>query len=911
MKRTIAAILIIGYYLEIRAQSNCVDCPNDKNISTNPMDAENCEVGDAFPNKTNQFLNTFNVGKYTAVPSGTFTFDPIPLNPLAGWQINAPLSMLSPFYQGYLDKPGGSTIADFDYHWDDGWELVWLNTGYFPNGDVYHDPGLNNNPMITTALGLHHDQVPYIIMYNRYNAKMRLLFNVFTDLGTYSDVKLDIGYLNTTNVSGVFRHVKGYDTPLDQQTSTSSFSTNFENFNNDQKWFMSDVQLGYDACVCDYFSQFDFNLWGITSYNVNLYGRSITTTLPLKDPSTGKPVYSDFLNMNTIDMSSEGGGSLIYKSLDGMLNEYDKELKEYKDRLNDYNSIGNTALREIMKIGKAGLNAGLKGLVPEYILKDLSVNAVRVVASTFDKKHYFYGETWERQNPSDPNSPYVLKNLQATKAMTDDAKKYSQELSKTLKGGLGSMSDALFTSFYTDPTKPVKPNMPTASFTEMRITGDITAQHQIVIGNLYNPGSFKFGGSFNPSAYPIYNEPVGLFALLKTPEFSVFNSYTTTAQTSYDRKGETEIYIKLKSPLKYRFNHAVDFDFERTQLYGQIQVEYKTASEGGTYIYKTGNLKMLHTIPNPTDNSLLITLTSDWIPIDLLGEYLSSIRWTQPDWISLWHSNSPPTREKITFKIMADMYFESLGFGGTEKNTTQVFTYLLYDKDKNIDFIQEKGEYLSYKNQIAKYEPGTLVLENETIEWHDYFVSDLVGNTIYVNAEQIELKGNISVESGYDVVLRAFWDIKSEPTSEIGPGITLEIKRDFYNFPPTNEVTNAELEAFCKTTSTKEYKSNELSEPMREEMEEQIRRKIQKQKSSFEFKVSPNPNNGNFKVSYDLKDEYGSISVMNIQSQKVFESNLTSEANTMDLNLSHLAKGLYLIELTSGDRKSTQKIVIQ
>jgi hypothetical protein len=38
----------------------CEDCPNDKGISTNPANPENCEVDEEYPNKTNQMLNSFD-----------------------------------------------------------------------------------------------------------------------------------------------------------------------------------------------------------------------------------------------------------------------------------------------------------------------------------------------------------------------------------------------------------------------------------------------------------------------------------------------------------------------------------------------------------------------------------------------------------------------------------------------------------------------------------------------------------------------------------------------------------------------------------------------------------------------------------------------------------------------------------
>jgi hypothetical protein len=904
--KLIIIFLLIG---NTNLYSQCTDCPEDKGISANPANPINCEVSNQYPTKTNQFLNTFDWGKNT-----NNIFSSIPLNPLAGWQVpdysnpSAPLSMLSPFYQGYLAKSGGTPINEFDFHWEDGWELLYMNTGYFPNGDFYHNPSLNMNPIITSQLGLHHDRVPYIVVYNRYTGKMRLFFNLFAPLGTYNDINLDIGYLTSSNVSGVFRHGNGYDTPLDQETSTSSFSTNFLNGSNKQRWFMSDVQMGYDPCVCNYFSQFDFKLTGITSFDVNLYGRSISAVVPLKDANG--PTYNNYLNLNTVDanLNSKGSGAIIYKTLDGMLTDYDKELKEYKDQLADYNSLGNKAQRSLMSLAKTGLNSALTGLVPTYILKDLSSDAVRVVTKITDREEYDAAKQWYQQDPTDPNSPWLLTNVSnkpegeaAYKRMQEDSKKYSMSLSKTLKGGIGSMSDALFTSFYTEPTKPVAPNMPTATLSEMRINGTIDKQDPIEIGDLYNPGSFKFvpNGSFNPIAYPIYNEPVGLFALIKTPSVSVYHPEPTYYMENDISFTEDKLYFKLKSPFKYRFNHALDFDFNKTQIYAQFQVEYLVKNP---YEIKMGNLKLLHSLPEANYFKKNIYCT-DWYPIEMFGEQLFNI-----EYIGNLTVNTDFILKKITVKLMADMYFESQGYGGTEKNTTQVFTYLLYDNNYPvIDHIESKGEYVTTKDAIAEYYPGNLILENEVIEPTDEFVHEVIGNTIFVNASSIELKGNISVATGYKVDLKAYWDIKSEPTTQILPNISLSIKKDFYNFPAANEVTNSELEAFCKTPSTKEYQANVLTKKMKEKPNNSKKENIK----GFNANVYPNPNTGTFNVSvYDEIDSDVNLVLSDITGKQILTKQIPAGQNTTQIETHNLANGVYMLIIKTTDKQTTQKVII-
>jgi hypothetical protein len=131
MKKKIVLIIIMATsHLYMLGQ--CDDCPKDKGISTNPANPENCEVDEEYPNKTNQMLNSFDWAKTSPPnpqPGTTFSFDAIPLNPNAGWQVPNYTSagifyMQSPFEQGYLSKPSASPLADFDFAREDGFPIL-------------------------------------------------------------------------------------------------------------------------------------------------------------------------------------------------------------------------------------------------------------------------------------------------------------------------------------------------------------------------------------------------------------------------------------------------------------------------------------------------------------------------------------------------------------------------------------------------------------------------------------------------------------------------------------------------------------------------------------------------------------------------------------------------------------------
>lgn len=74
-----------------------------------------------------------------------------------------------------------------------------------------------------------------------------------------------------------------------------------------------------------------------------------------------------------------------------------------------------------------------------------------------------------------------------------------------------------------------------------------------------------------------------------------------------------------------------------------------------------------------------------------------------------------------------------------------------------------------------------------------------------------------------------------------------------------------------------------------------------------DFKIHPNPSNGNFNIGIDNSHEVFSVEIFSTVGQKVFE-----EQNTMSssISVSHLQKGIYLVKLTKNSKTITKKIVI-
>ncbi len=331
----------------------------------------------------------------------------------------------------------------------------------------------------------------------------------------------------------------------------------------------------------------------------------------------------------------------------------------------------------------------------------------------------------------------------------------------------------------------------------------------------------------------------------------------------------------------------------------QVQVEYSNPTNTSDIIMSHSNMKVLHHYFGGVYNSQgqphsKTTFTSDWYPISMFGETLFGMNFFEENAFFYYpimapNEQLPDSLLRVTLKVMADIYFESPGFGGTEKNTVQEFTYLLYDAQKDVDFIESHGDWLdeSQINQIKKYEIGTLTLDNEIIEPTDDFVFETIGTNIYVNAEEIELKGNISVQSGYKAILQAYWGIESDATAEVGQNIELAIKRDFYNFPITVEVDDTELASYCSGT-IKKYQANQTKAKKTIETTDEAEPEI-----DYAFTVYPNPSSDILNVESDI--ENSTVDLLNLDGRLISSFKLADYKAAYDV--SGISAGLYFVRL--------------
>jgi hypothetical protein len=287
MKKLILTIIIAAAGNALLAQ-----CKEDKTIRTNPSNPANTELNPLIPSGgVNEQLNTFDWGKWRGTTNKTF--DLIELNPSMGWHENGqsiPLNVpaaawkMQPLFgQNMLTNypyilAGGPDPADKDWRWEDGWELMWLHTGYFPNG-LADMNSINTNRIQSSSSTLANNSTPYIALYNRYTGKLRFFGNYKFDFGTFNpnSIQVRLAYTpgDNINVSGIFRHGNSFDQALDQKTKITELSSLNKYPGSTTSWMVSDFQLGYDPCVCNYESVFSREYRVVKSSTINLESRTV------------------------------------------------------------------------------------------------------------------------------------------------------------------------------------------------------------------------------------------------------------------------------------------------------------------------------------------------------------------------------------------------------------------------------------------------------------------------------------------------------------------------------------------------------------------------------------------------------------------------------------------------------------
>ena len=79
----------------------------------------------------------------------------------------------------------------------------------------------------------------------------------------------------------------------------------------------------------------------------------------------------------------------------------------------------------------------------------------------------------------------------------------------------------------------------------------------------------------------------------------------------------------------------------------------------------------------------------------------------------------------------------------------------------------------------------------------------------------------------------------------------------------------------------------------------------------FRFSISPNPNNGNFRIMYLLpQNKSGTLQIFNITGKEIYHQNLPLWSTAKYISLPKIADGVYQCTITSNNQRVNKKLVV-
>ncbi|MFT6923442.1 MAG: hypothetical protein ACJA1C_002455 [Crocinitomicaceae bacterium] len=474
-----------------------------------------------------------------------------------------------------------SSLSHYDYIDDgplmaneNGWELMLVNLGRFPDDISEVDTPANNfsaNPFYS---------MPYIVIYNRYSGILRVFFSFGLDatVGDGADaVEVMVSFKDASKMSGLLRLNEGTDQSLDQNSDVQYVRSHAKAPAATKQWASTDFQLAYDPCTCFYPSNIKLDFYQTKTSTIDLVGRSVTLPdEPLINNTTLQTNPTEFLTGYDFDGSKDakGGGLVMHKSLDAMIENYLENYEKYNKELIAV-GIHNAKVKKNIALLKMGLfvvriianpPAAVTGTLTAVQLAEqafLESNTDLTGMTAQEVDEYFYDLGLQNLGWFAVVGKYYKGIMGANEA---GKKKINQKaLFEKIGEVFGEKGKTFIKQNFVAKKPPTKPTIPTATFSEMTYKGEITDQKDLGGPEFYTPGTYGSEGTGTPNVdeffnYPVYNEILGSFALLKSPKVRIFENsldyYTNQeVQTKLFNTGfyEVDIYNKKNWTTEYQF----------------------------------------------------------------------------------------------------------------------------------------------------------------------------------------------------------------------------------------------------------------------------------------------------------------------------------------------------------------------
>lgn len=768
-------------------------------------------------------------------------------------------------------------FASSDFKPEQGWELIKRDMGYF-NDEA---------SQITTS----NKYFPYFILYNKYTGLLR----IWADLGQMENMTQGVtvylefigngGPLNPDahpsinfNISALLNHVNGKAQTLDKKTEVTkvNVTTNFpDNYNS---FFYADFQMAYDVCTCVYESGLRVRFEKTMNSIFNANGRVLGTATSINDFSSNSTA-PDYLS------------SVYQRKLDDSVKYFNQQYKDIQT-LHDDLIIANNIANDYSNYYKGNIDLLHTALTVFAIATGVEeIKAGVEAASTV--LDFFSSKVEDNSSSSSEPQPMVVQGEIALKGQVTTTKIDNDHwFNFTNPGSLNSETRPEFFGF--DNNHNLDPN-------------------------------------YKKPDYPIYNEVLGTFALLKKPIGDTANRLT---KTWFPNEGQehfktSELSFKLNENLIYTYNPALNIVKEKTNITVALFFEVDNIISNSLFNVNYYNLTKVYSetrtdiVSTPLGNLSFVfskdVLMTPYVPIECVSDLVANIKYivnqstntlaTLPfiaqqnsaDNNSIYLFNSlKPHITKAYLKIMFVPEYQSRYSNIPNRHAAQLFTY-------DVDLDNNENDITAGKLLV----PVNLDLTIPTTNYNK--------NTVIFAKHDIEITGDLTANSGVNVTIIAGNSINVKVGASITPEITLKIGGSMIECnTPINPVTNSSyLSNYCNRNSDIKYDANEELNKTAS-LENKPLTKPDKSLSSFNsMYLYPNPANSFCKISLSFEKSMDNVNIKlidvsgNLVNQIVLNNNYPKGNNYEVINTDNLASGVYFININSSDGYSeTKKLII-
>lgn len=869
---------ITNHCTKLEAQTPCSDC-DQKNIVTDPRPGktENCEN----PSKKNKFFwfpyngtnnNTFNA--YYSYPGGNII-----------GTINNPFWSISP--GPIIGTHAGQQYSDFNP--EDGWEVIKIDNGYLAD----------NVTQRQTAKSM-----IYMCFYNKQRGIMRFFGMIPSQTNGWEIIRFKIEILekkldyndysftygNVLQATNLLSIQGDAVQPLDQITDETTLEvvTQFPGGSPSEHFFWFDVPVAYDPCVCkndiaiNLTSQIEQN-WDLSIQGV-LDGRIFQKTVI--DQNSLNQQYEKLVFNRVIGAAAATAVAIVTNGSVIQVSKYIDLIDIIKD--------------------KPGVSAQDKTKM--NILKDLIGITSSFIYDTDTK-------SWTNYNTG--------KNLTNT-----DWEKLFGGMNKFLSGAYD----------FTNPATG-------ASITTTTVLGGITAignSSQTVPTNaeIYwgLPGSKmsknlseevlavdengdSYFDYYSPQ-YPLYNNPLGTFALIQTPTLKdqidivqICDEPDLTTIDPFDaqKTNNTKHTLQLKNDFKYYFNPALNLNLNKTK----IKAAYVVLNEHSNRQNQTGVIGPIYN----TDNIILSTSNNS---LTACGDLIDS----ELDKITPKNLALNQTRAEYISPFIPLEYFRELSISFvTDKNFSifknHIFIRFLIETESNE--IGKNGKPIR-TTQIFTFpvnlEPHTLPL----IDIIDLHVNDdeknfsqdvnFSNNKDLVYAGLVKINAKLSTVSGIKKRIYSLVGFEILSGGEVSPDIELIVGYPYNGLHPQNQMTHTDVMTFCNNQNPNiEYKAKQFANvPNSNNIHNSLESSSKEGNLKLNFFIMPNPSNNQCTLDlYSTKFGDYSIEINDNQGRLVAKSKISTieGRGKITIHLENIPAGVYLVSVSNQDDIRTKKLVIQ